>query len=131
MYLFDTDIIIDFFHGKNPGALLLPSLLSQQIAISIITYTEIQYGIQKSKNPDKRRREFEDFLHTFDISVIPIDTAVAHQFVDLKLELEKGKNPLADFDLLIASTAIIHNLNLVTRNTKHFSRIKKLKIYSI
>lgn len=36
---------------------------------------------------------------------------------------------IPDLDLLIASTAIVHNLTLMTRNTRHFSRIAELTLY--
>ncbi len=46
----------------------------------------------------------------------------------LKSKLEKAGKPLDDFDLILASTALTHNLILVTNNEKHFQRIKGLKI---
>jgi predicted nucleic acid-binding protein len=36
--------------------------------------------------------------------------------------------PLADADLQIAATALLHDLELVTGNVKHFKRVPGLKI---
>jgi len=36
--------------------------------------------------------------------------------------------PISDFDLLIGSTAIFHDLIMVTENTKHFKRIKGIQL---
>ena len=47
-------------------------------------------------------------------------------FGRLKADLEKAGSPLDDFDLIIASCAIAHNLILVTNNAKHFKRITGL-----
>jgi predicted nucleic acid-binding protein len=46
----------------------------------------------------------------------------------LKAQLEISGNRLDDFDLIIASCAMAHNLTLVTNNTKHFQRIDGLKL---
>ena len=52
----------------------------------------------------------------------------AEIFGKMKSKLESNGNRLDDFDLLIASTALAHNLVLVTNNKKHFQRIEGLKL---
>lgn len=42
--------------------------------------------------------------------------------------MEKSGNRLDDFDLIIASCAMVHNLTLVTNNLAHFKRIEGLKL---
>jgi len=49
-------------------------------------------------------------------------------FGELKALLEKNGNIIDDMDLLIASTALVNNMILVTNNVKHFRNIKGLKI---
>jgi predicted nucleic acid-binding protein len=44
--------------------------------------------------------------------------------------LEAAGRPLADADLQIAATALLHDLELVTGNVKHFSRVRGLRISS-
>src|SRR3989344_2611708 len=105
-YLLDTDVIIDYFK-KDPS--ILESLIDQTLLISIITSIEIKYGLRKTFHPEKRKTQFADFLN-------------------LKTDLENKKESLADFDLFIASTALVNDLTLVTRNIKHFIRIKNLKV---
>ena len=53
---------------------------------------------------------------------------VIAEFGRMKAELEIKGERLDDFDLLIAATASVNGFILVTRNTKHFKRIKGLKI---
>ena len=67
-------------------------------------------------------------IASFDIKILPVEEKVAEIQLDIKIDLENKKQPLADFDLLIAATAIAQNLTLITRNKKHFRRIKQLKI---
>jgi len=49
-------------------------------------------------------------------------------FADLKVGLQQKGNGIADFDLIIAATALSINYILVTDNEKHFSRIPSLQI---
>ncbi|MBI4066501.1 type II toxin-antitoxin system VapC family toxin [Candidatus Gottesmanbacteria bacterium] len=58
--------------------------------------------------------------------MLPITEAIVKRFIAIKLQTETKGEKLADFDLLIAATALEHNLALVTKNTKHFQRIKGL-----
>lgn len=129
-YLLDTDVVIDFMKKKEPSFSLVKKLLGNDAYISVINFIEIFYGIKKTKNIVKRTNEFQSFLHQINSNIISIDTNVAKKFIDLKIDLENNKMPLSDFDLLIASICIQHHLTLITRNQKHFSRIKNLKIYS-
>jgi predicted nucleic acid-binding protein len=57
---------------------------------------------------------------------LPVGTECVEVFGLIKADLEKVGSPLDDFDLIIASCAIAHNLILVTNNTKHFKRIAGL-----
>ncbi len=127
-YLLDSDIIIDFLKNKESAVSLLQQIGDQQWFISIISWLEILYGIEKSTRPKKRRGEFEKFLSLSQTSILPLEKKVGRQFIRLKVNLEKKGQRLADFDLLIAATALGHQLTLVTGNKKHFNRINHLKL---
>lgn len=60
--------------------------------------------------------------------VINITPAIMDTFGSIKAELVKKGAIIDDMDLLIASTAITHNLTLVTNNEKHFQRVAGLNI---
>lgn len=126
--LLDSDVIIDFLKGRESGITVMEVFLKEKLFISIVTWMEIVYGTKRSSAPRKREDEFEHFLSALSIKILPVDKPVADIFIELKSNLEKEEKPLPDFDLLIAATALAHNLSLATRNVKHFSRIKKLKL---
>lgn len=128
-YLLDTDVIIDFSHQKEPGFSMIQKVAGNPVSISIITWTEIVFGIKKSHNPKKKLEEFDDFLQSLAIKIVDIDLPVAESFTTIKIELEQKKSILANPDIFIAATAISHKLTLVTRNVKHFARIKGLKLH--
>jgi predicted nucleic acid-binding protein len=51
------------------------------------------------------------------------------RFGRIRGQLRRDGNLVGDMDLLIASTAIAHDLTLVTRNRRHFERIPGLELY--
>jgi len=62
------------------------------------------------------------------LEIIPISQELVEIFGLLKSKLEKKRKPIDDFDLILASTALSHNMVLVTNNEKHFKRINGLKL---
>ena len=126
--LIDSDIIIDFLNNQIPAVnFFKDSAVNKEIFISIITWIEVTYGFKKNTTANKFKI-FRDFLEDYKITFIFVDENVAEKFLDVKINLENKRIPLADFDLLIASTALAYNLSLITRNTKHFKRIKDLNL---
>lgn len=128
MHLLDSDIVIDFLKKKDPGFSVVSRVINEELAISVITWMEISYGAKKADPKGQRFKEFATFLKNLDIKVLPITQDIGTHFVDLKIYLEKVGERLPDFDLLIASTAITSKSDLITRNTKHFQRIKNLDL---
>lgn len=124
-YLLDTNIVIFFFKGKYQIDEKLLEAGTSNCFISEITLAELKYGALYSSQPQKHLAEVEDFLNS--IAVLPI-TAAIDTFAIEKARLRKAGNLIDDFDLLIGSTAIAHDLTLVTNNTKHFDRLDGLKI---
>jgi tRNA(fMet)-specific endonuclease VapC len=125
MILFDTDTCIGILRGNN-------SIISQrkihddEIAVSFMTIAELYFGAEKSLDPDKNFRLIEQFLLT--VRIINTDLQIMKQFGKTKAILELQGTPLADTDILIAATSIIHCNMLVTGNTRHYERISGLKI---
>lgn len=122
-HLLDSDVIISHLNNKAHISLIS----SKPPSISIITYGEVLYGIKKSKRTETHA-QFDAFLLATPIYILPINEMIIKKFIDLKIVLEQKGEKLQDFDLLIAATAIEHNLTLVTGNRKHFSRIPHLKL---
>lgn len=126
-YLLDTDIIVNHLRGKRA---MNVSFIQEGSSISIITYGELTYGAYKSTRPEINLSKIEEMLTDLGIQIISLDEKIMEIYGKLKAELEKKGNRLDEFDLLIASTALNHNLNLVTGNIKHFERIPSLLLSS-
>lgn len=124
----DSDIIIDFLNNQNFAVnFFKDSTTNKDLFMSVISWMEVMYGFKRNGASNKIKI-FQNMLEEYHISVISINKEVAEKYLDSKIDLENNKIPLADFDLLIAATALTHKYSLVTRNKKHFSRIKNLQI---
>jgi len=126
-HLIDTDYVVDYLVGKADVISFLDALSETRSAISLITLGEIYEGIYYGRNPQKGKDGFQRFLRFVD--VLPLNTSIMQQFAHIRGALRRTGNIISDLDILIAATAIQHNLTLVTRNIKDFERIPDLNIY--
>jgi len=126
MYLLDTDTLIYNLKGNDSIKRNLELHLEDPIKISVITLMELYFGAYKSEKVAGNLAKIRRIENSFEI--VSTGKESAQTFGMLKASLKKSGSPLDDFDLLIASCAMAHNLTLVTNNTKHFSRIDGLKL---
>ncbi len=126
-YLIDTNICI-YMMNKRPAEIIrkFKQFELGEIGISIITVSELQYGVAKSTYRKKNEVRLEEFLAPFEI--LTYDQTAARVYGDIRFQLEKRGQPIGPLDLLIAAHAISQDLVLITNNDKEFKRIKKLKI---
>lgn len=124
-YLLDSDVIINILKGRLSLSYLLD--LNGVLSVSVISIAEVLYG-QKKTSANKETLFFK-FLKSFDIGILPITLTEIYKYIKIRMYLEKAGQPLENFDLLIAATALASDSKLITGNLKHFSRIPNLKIY--
>jgi predicted nucleic acid-binding protein len=117
-YLIDTNVVVDYLGRKLPeeGMLLMDDVIDAVPNVSVITKIEV-LGFN---TPD----EYYDLLVSFmgDAFIFDLSEGVINECINLR-RLYKIKLP----DAIIAATAIYHNLILITRNVKDFSRVNGLK----
>jgi predicted nucleic acid-binding protein len=109
MNLLDTDVVIEIMERND----------YRQAFISPITLLEILRGIEDKKRATARKLLEESF------SIIQIDNSTIETYCKIYRKLKSEGKLLPDADLLIAATAIAHNLTLETTDS-HFSRLKPL-----
>ncbi len=126
MYLLDTNTVIYFFKGLGNVAEKLLSRSPQEIAIPSITLYELEVGIAKSNNPQKRKQQLNSFLSY--IEVFSFTSKEAKVAASIRAQLEKVGTPIGAYDTLIAGIALSSNSTLVTHNTKEFKRVQSLII---
>ena len=62
------------------------------------------------------------------LPIVSFDTSAAHQYGELRAQLEAAGRTLGEADLRIASTALAYDLVVVTGNGRHFSRVPGLAV---
>jgi tRNA(fMet)-specific endonuclease VapC len=98
----------------------------EAVCVSAVCEAELLFGLERRGSP-RLWTEYREFLEG-KILVLPLDRAVAVRFGGLKAAMERKGKPRADFDLLIAATALDHGLILVTSNPRHFEDLPGLKV---
>ncbi len=122
----DTDVIIDFFSGTEPVASAIEQLILQDsLALTSITVFELYAGITRKK----RIKQIDNLTSL--LPVFPFEEKHAETSAEIYNELKKSGNLIGNQDILIAGICITHDIPIITRNTDHFSRISRLRIFSL
>jgi tRNA(fMet)-specific endonuclease VapC len=96
------------------------------VCISVITKSELLYGVEISPRPDEDRVALEAFLLYVEILDFP-DEAASH-YANIRAHLKKRGTMIGANDLFIAAHARSMSLTLVTNNTQEFRRVPNLII---
>lgn len=130
MYVFDTNIIIEFLRGRLPmGLQLLQNTDSRLVKIPAIVEAELLLGALKSQNPEKNRLAVESLLCNYE--VLPFDSACARVYARIRANLEATGRIIGPNDLIIAATALAHDAILATNSVREFQRVPGLRIMSL
>lgn len=123
-YLLDTCIISELIKSKPNISVVqwLNSIDEQNIYLSVLTIGEIQKGIEKLP-ASKRKEKLQIWLNTdlqqrFNGRIIDINNEIALCWGKIQGKAEQTGKKMSVIDSLIASTSIIFNCTVVTRNTK-------------
>lgn len=127
MYLVDTDVISEMRKGEraNPGVrAFFESAVREgvDLFLSVVTIGELRQGVERIRHrgdKDQARlleRWLSQVSRAYADAILPIDEETAHVWG--RLRVPNSENPL---DKQIAATALIHDLQVVTRNTEHFA----------
>lgn len=125
-YLLDTDICIYWLRNRQSVRERVRQVGWNQISICVITVAELYYGAYNSNRVTENLARAEFFIQN--LPVLPLNDTALRRFGELKAELRRTGQPIADFDLLIASVALAEDCVLVTNNTRHYNRITGLQL---
>ncbi len=116
--LIDTNIISELSRIEpNKGVLRWVSDY-HTLHISVITLDELMFGLSAKPNP-RISKLIDGFVNQYCI-ILPVDENIARHAGQLRGSFKSQGIIRHQADMLIASTASIHDLTLVTRNTKDF-----------
>jgi predicted nucleic acid-binding protein len=95
-----------------------------EIFVSVITIGEVVKGIELLPS-GRRRRELATWKlgleRHFSDRILPLDSEIVHRWGELSASIHRQGYTIGAEDGLIAATAIRHGLQVLTRNTRHFS----------
>ncbi|MBT3225588.1 MAG: type II toxin-antitoxin system VapC family toxin [Deltaproteobacteria bacterium] len=126
-YLLDTNICIYLIRKRPPEVLeRFRQHSPQDVAISAITLFELEYGVEKSRYPQRSKNALAKFL--LPLKIINLDRFSAIEAAIIRAQLEKKGMPIGPYDLLIAGLARSQEMTLVTNNVKEFERVVSLRL---
>ena len=127
MFLLDTNVISELRRPEraNKNVVAWASTIpAGSFFLSVISIFEIELGTLKIARRDAAQGAIlrawidEQLLPRFEGRVLAVDTAVAQHCARLHVP-----DPHAERDAMIAATAIVHSLTVVTRNVAHFKTV--------
>jgi hypothetical protein len=128
MYVLDTNVISELRPRRNRASdanviAWARSVSPASLYLSTICVFELQMGILQKQRSDEAqasvlRSWLTDYvMRSFSDRILPVDTAVALRCAALHVP-----DPCSFRDALIAATALVHGMTVVTRNVSHFQR---------
>ncbi len=125
--LLDTDTI-SYIMRRDPSVMARAReyrQTGQRHALSIVSRYEVLSGLMWRR----AERQMERFDRVCELSdVLPLTDDVAVRAAHIYAGLRSRGEPLDDADILIAATALVHGLVLMTNNERHFGRIPELRL---
>ena len=121
MYLLDTNVVSELRRPRPHGAVLawIAGVPPEQIYVPAVTVGEIQAGIEITREQDETKAEeleawLEEVLITY--AVLPMTAPTFRVWARL---MHRKSDHIAQ-DAMIAATALVHHMTVVTRNVRDF-----------
>jgi tRNA(fMet)-specific endonuclease VapC len=124
----DTNVLI-LFERRGQPIDLSPWSLAEEVFMSAVTVSELLMGVHLA-NTEARRDRRSAFVETIlrSIPVLDITKDVARVHAAIQADLTRRGQLIGAHDLLIAATAVHHQLSLLTDNVDEFSRVPGLTV---
>jgi predicted nucleic acid-binding protein len=119
-FLLDTSVLVDFLRGHAAAIQFVTTIVGPPM-LPVVVVTELYAGVREGKE----RRQLEEMLHLAEI--LDVTSAVAVE-AGLMLRRYGRSHGLELADALIAATAQVHGLQLITLNRKHFPMLADLLV---
>lgn len=126
-YLLDTNICI-YIQRQKPREVLrrFEKLNPGDAVISVITWGELLYGAEKSRQRKRALHLLEEFKSL--VPVLPMPENAGETYGAIRATLESKGQPIGNNDLWIAAHAAAASLTIITNNEREFKRVPDLKI---
>jgi tRNA(fMet)-specific endonuclease VapC len=126
-YLLDTNTCI--VHLRSGGTHSISKRLlatpNADLAIPTIVEAELLYGALHSASAIRGLSQTRTFCSS--LTRLPFDIPAAQAHAQIREQLAQVGTPIGPYDMIIAATAIVHDLIVVTHNVREFSRVSGLR----
>ena len=131
-FLFDTDAISKLLRPRPARAYVkwIMKVAREEQFTSAVVIGELYKGAYRSQDRERHLTNIEHRVLPA-VTVLPYGIGIAKVFGKIRAHLEEIGTILPDADIQIAATAIGYDLELITGNLRHFSRIPDLKLNNI
>ena len=124
MYLLDTNVVSELRRPKPHRGVVawLASVARADLFVSAVTIGEIQAGVERARQQDPAKADVtEAWIESLadSYSILPMDGLTFRRWAQLMY----GRSPDLIADAMIAATALMHGLTLVSRNIRDFERL--------
>lgn len=123
--LIDTSILIEHLRKKNRTKSILYNIVDHY---DLYIATIIEFELFMGATDERKLHDIREVL-TWCTS-LPLTSAVAEQAGSIHQKLKVANQLIEVRDLLIGATAIVHDLPLMTLNSKHFERVTTVRLVS-
>lgn len=126
-YMLDTNICIYLAKNKSKAiSIKLKKLNLGQVGISVITFGELCYGVEKSQHVERSLENLNSIVSL--ILPIQMSSNVASYYGKIRADLSSKGKTIGANDLWIAAHALDLGVTLVTNNTKELKRVDGLSL---
>lgn len=125
-FLLDTCVLSDFAKGDVSTRIHFNQVTPRDIAVSTISEMEISYGLRLNPRTARLHAVMNELFAA--VELLSFDRAAARAAGELRANLRRRGVPIGAYDVLIAGTALAHDLTLVTSNSREFERVDRLRL---
>ena len=125
-YLLDTTWIVEYLRGNADVISRVEALQDGGLAVSLISVAELYEGVFRSQDPGRNEAALKSFLEG--VAVLGLTEDICVIYGRERARLYQEGNVVGAIDLLIAATALSHNLMLLTAD-RDFERIGGLMVH--
>ena len=128
--ILDTNFIIDLMNNEPKTLVKTEELLDngESILVTSLSIFELFTGMSMSNKPEIEKNKINRIIENQ--TILNFDKDAAELSGELNGQLRKNGQAIESVDTMIAGIALLKKEKLMTRNIKHFSRIKNLEIES-
>ena len=110
--LLDTSIFV----ARESGRSIDTDGIPRRVAVSVVTLGELRVGVLTARTAQVRTDRLSTFVDAMELAPLPIDTAVAEAWAELRITLRESSRSMSVNASWIAATAMAHGIPVITQD---------------